>query len=67
MIDTSKNKVYWFLDHHFGRRWNDFKGFIGHTSDPKWLTWLIDHIPSYYPKKEMEELNREMGYYDDEV
>ena len=64
MIDTSKNKVYWFLDRHFGRRWNDFKDFIGHPSDPSWLTWIIDHTPGYYPKEEMGKLNKEMGYDD---
>ena len=49
MADTSKHKLYWFLDEHFGRAWMDFKDLIRHPSDPKWLTRFIDWIPGYYP------------------
>ena len=49
MADTSKHKLYWFLDDLFGKPWNDFKDFIGHPSDPKWIRWLVDNIPGYYP------------------
>ena len=43
-------RLYWFLDRHFGKRWNDFKDFIGYPSDPKWLTRFVDWIPGYYPE-----------------
>ena len=49
MADTSKHKVYWFMDRLFGRAWNDFKDFIGHPSDPPWIRWLVDSLPGYYP------------------
>lgn len=51
IINKSKNKIYWFLDNHLGRVWNDFKEFIGHPSDPAWIRWLVDHVPGYYPKE----------------
>ena len=43
-------RLYWFLDNLFGRHWNNFKSFIGHPSDPWWITWIVDHIPGYYPE-----------------
>jgi len=51
--------IYWFLD-RFGRQWNDFKDFIGHPSDPKWLRWIVDK--TIYPHEFYDKLNKEMGY-----
>jgi len=52
-------RIYWFLD-RFGRQWNDFKDFIGHPSDPKWLRWIVDK--TIYPHEFFDKLNKEMGY-----
>ena len=48
------HRLYWFMYDHFGRAWNDFKDFIGHPSDPKWIRWLVDNIPGFYPGDGME-------------
>ena len=54
-------RIYWFID-RYGRQWNDFKDFIGHPSDPKWLRWIVDKF--IYPHEYFEALHEELGYND---
>ena len=58
-----RHRLYWFLYNHFGRRWNDFKDFIGHPSDPLWIRWLVDTLLDVDTLT--KELNKEIYGEDD--
>ena len=60
-------RLYWFMYDTFVRAWNDFKGLIGHPSDPKWITRFVEWIPGYYPEWIEEEVEVELGDRDSYV